>query len=94
MPASWWPGRASASAHRASSRAAAWTSRHARGTARLWLHVATCVPLLTIVYYGFDGMQLIVTMTAAAVALRPMIVPRPQPPAVEAAEPAPALATA
>jgi len=74
--------------------AAAWTSRHARGTARLWLHVATCVPLLTIVYYGFDGMQLIVTMTAAAVALRPMIVPRPQPPAVEAAEPAPALATA
>ena len=74
--------------------AAAWTSRHARGTARLWLHVATCVPLLTIVYYGFDGMQLIVTMTAAAVALRPVISPQREPEPVEAEAPSAELATA
>ncbi len=76
--------------------AAAWTSRHARGTARLWLHVVTCVPLLTIVYYGFDGMQMLVTMTAAAVALRPVSGSEPgrgDAPA-EAAQPAPELAPA
>lgn len=74
--------------------AAAWTSRHARGTARLWLHVVTCVPLLTIVYYGFDGMQMLVTMTAAAVALRPVVVTRPEAPPLEAPEPATELAPA
>ena len=34
---------------------AAWGSRNALGSARLWLHVAACVPLLTTFYYGYDG---------------------------------------
>ncbi len=49
---------------------AAWGSRNAMGSARLWLHVAACVPLVTAFYYGFDGPQLAVAMVACAAALR------------------------
>lgn len=49
---------------------AAWQSRHAAGSARLWLHVAACVPLVTAFYYGYDGPQLAVAMVACAAALR------------------------
>lgn len=52
--------------------AAAWMTRRAVGGPRLWLHVAASVPLLTMVYYGFDGPQLAIAMVAAAVALRPL----------------------
>ncbi|HET7899583.1 MAG TPA: hypothetical protein VFL59_00245 [Candidatus Nanopelagicales bacterium] len=51
--------------------AAAWCTRRPIGSARLWLHVAACVPLLAMVYYGFDGIQLCAALVAAAVALRP-----------------------
>ena len=57
---------------------AAWGSRHATGSARLWLHVAACVPLLTLFYYGYDGPQLAVAMVACAAALR---APAPDTPA-------------
>lgn len=50
---------------------AAWGSRNASGSARLWLHVAACVPLVTAFYYGYDGPQLAVAMVACAAALRP-----------------------
>ena len=49
---------------------AAWGSRNAMGSARLWLHVAACVPLVTTFYYGYDGPQLAVAMVACAAALR------------------------
>ena len=51
---------------------AAWGSRHTAGSARLWLHVAACVPLITSFYYGYDGPQLAVAMVACAAALRPL----------------------
>jgi hypothetical protein len=61
---------------------AAWGSRNALGSARLWLHVAACVPLLTMFYYGYDGPQLAVAMVACAAALRAAApdTPLPHPP--------------
>jgi O-antigen ligase len=58
---------------------AAWGSRHARGSSRLWLHVAACVPLVTLFYYGYDGPQLAVAMVACAAALRPPAADTPAP---------------
>lgn len=51
--------------------AAAWLTRRAANGTRLWLHVAACVPLLTMFYYGFDGPQLAIAMVAIATAMRP-----------------------
>ena len=61
---------------------AAWSSRRAVGSARLWLHVAACVPLVTAFYYGYDGPQLAVAMVACAAALRASApdTPAPRPP--------------
>lgn len=55
--------------------AVAWSTRHARGDAALWLHVVSLVALLTIVYYGYDGPQLSIAMLAAALALRSAAAP-------------------
>ena len=49
---------------------AAWSSRRLPTLSGLFLHVALVVVLLTLFYYGYDGMQLAVAMAAAGVALR------------------------
>jgi hypothetical protein len=41
-----------------------------RGHAELWVHATLFVAFLTFFYYGYDGIQLTVAMTAAALALR------------------------
>jgi hypothetical protein len=56
---------------------AIWQSRNAVGSARLWLHVAACAPLITGFYYGYDGPQLAVAMVACAAAMRPVAVDTP-----------------
>ncbi|MEO7261966.1 MAG: hypothetical protein ABI047_12040 [Jatrophihabitantaceae bacterium] len=42
----------------------------ARGQAELWVHATLFVAFATFFYYGYDGVQLTVVMTAAALALR------------------------
>ncbi len=49
---------------------AAWLSRRASAPGEVWLHTVLVVGLLTFVYYGYDGPQLGVLMTVAAVLLR------------------------
>jgi hypothetical protein len=41
-----------------------------RGQAQLWVHATLFVAFLTFFYYGYDGIQLTVAMSAAALALR------------------------
>jgi hypothetical protein len=41
-----------------------------RDHADLWLHATLLVALTTFFFYGYDGIQLTVAMTAAALALR------------------------
>jgi hypothetical protein len=41
-----------------------------RGQAELWVHATLFVAFLTFFYYGYDGIQLTVAMSAAALALR------------------------
>jgi hypothetical protein len=45
-------------------------SWNARGQADLWVHATLFVAFATFFYYGYDGIQLTVVMTAAALALR------------------------
>jgi O-antigen ligase len=45
-------------------------SWRARGQADLWVHATLFVAFATFFYYGYDGIQLTVVMTAAALALR------------------------
>jgi O-antigen ligase len=45
-------------------------SWRARSHADLWVHATLFVAFLTFFYYGYDGIQLTVAMTAAALALR------------------------
>ncbi|MBT0770545.1 hypothetical protein KIH74_16495 [Kineosporia sp. J2-2] len=45
-------------------------SRRWRRSSDLWLHVCLVVSLVTMVYYGYDGMQLVVVMLVAALVLR------------------------
>ena len=42
----------------------------ARGQGELWVHATLFVTFATFFYYGYDGIQLTVAMTAAALALR------------------------
>jgi hypothetical protein len=42
----------------------------ARRQADLWVHATLFVAFATFFYYGYDGIQLTVAMTAAALALR------------------------
>lgn len=49
---------------------AVWQSRQARGQADLWVHATLFVAFVTFFYYGYDGIQLAVAMSAAALALR------------------------
>jgi hypothetical protein len=42
----------------------------ARGQAELWVHATLFMAFATFFYYGYDGIQLTVAMTAAALALR------------------------
>lgn len=48
----------------------AWRTRGARTHIDLWVHVAFVVVLVTIFYYGYDGPQLAVAVTAAGLSLR------------------------
>jgi hypothetical protein len=45
-------------------------SWRARGQADLWIHATMFVAFVTFFYYGYDGIQLAVAMSAAALALR------------------------
>jgi hypothetical protein len=45
-------------------------SRKVGDQAQLWVHATLFVAFLTFFYYGYDGIQLTVAMTAAALALR------------------------
>ena len=45
-------------------------SWRARGQAELWVHATLFVAFVTFFYYGYDGIQLAVAMSAAALALR------------------------
>ena len=45
-------------------------SWRARGEAGLWVHATLFIAFVTFFYYGYDGIQLTVAMTAAALALR------------------------
>ncbi|RKS71327.1 hypothetical protein CLV35_3123 [Motilibacter peucedani] len=71
--------------------AAALVSSRRRGVDHVWLHVVPVVALLTIVYYGYDGPQLMLVMVAAALGMR---APDREPavPALPVAAPVPSLA--
>jgi hypothetical protein len=56
---------------------AAWATRALPTQAGLFVHVCLVVVLLTVFYYGYDGMQLAVAMAAAGVALREVDAVRP-----------------
>jgi hypothetical protein len=50
---------------------AAWTARRLTGPGGVWIGACLTVAVVSFAYYGYDGPQLAVAMTATALAMRP-----------------------